>query len=274
MNRPFISFMGVVGKWAWPRLLAVAVAGSVYTHNIWFPQTRTGVRSIIAGFRPGGARTEAEPPSERKDVHAGTDHGAHAGHDEETSLELSENALRNIGLTTDAIRPIGLQTFRKTITVPAAVVEQPGRTRVQVATPMTGAITHVHAVEGEAVQPGTLLFKIQLTHEDLVKAQTNFVKTLGELDVEEQEIARLEAITKSGAVAGRFLLERQYAKEKMTALLNALRESLRLHGLSDSQVAQVVETRQLLRELQMFAPSPVRKLGPRKHCRKMQKLFC
>ena len=158
----------------------------------WFPPTRDLVRSIFACFRAGDASIEAESDSEPE--HAGHDHAAHAGHDEEASLELSGKARRNIGLTDDAIRPIRLQTYRKTIPVPAAVVEQQGRTRVLVATPMTGAITHVHAVEGQAVQPGSLLFRIRLTHEDLVKAQTNFVKTLGELDIEENEIARLERV--------------------------------------------------------------------------------
>lgn len=164
--------------------------------------------------------------------------------------------MRNIGLTAESIRPVQLQTFRKTITVPAVVVEKPGRTRVQVATPMTGAVTRIHAVEGEAVEPGTLLFQIRLTHEDLVQAQTNFVQTLGELDVEKREIARLDEITNSGAIAGKLLLDRKYAAGKLTALLSAQREALRLHGLSDEQVKQITKTRRLLRELQMYAPSP------------------
>ena len=120
---------------------------------------------------------------------------------------------------------------------------------------MTGVITHVHAVQGEAVEPGTLLFQIRLTHEDLVNAQTEFVKTLGELEVEEKEIARLQNVTRSGAVAGKLLLDREYARDKLTALLRAQRESLRLHGLSDKQVDQIARERRLLRELQVFAPS-------------------
>lgn len=254
MNRPAIHFMSAVSKWTRPALLIAVIAAGALTYSIWLPSIRNGVRVVIAGFRSGGTGIDAEPES--TDPHEGHDHAGHSGQHEETSLELSDKARRNIGLTNDRIRPIRLQTFRKTITVPAAVVEQPGRTRVQVATPMTGAITHVHVVEGEAVQPGTLLFRIQLTHEDLVQAQTNFVKTLGELDVEENEIARLKEITKSGAVPGRLLLEREYSKEKLTALLKAQHESLKLHGLSDPQVMKISKTRRLLGELQMFAPSP------------------
>ena len=256
MNQPVIRFMTSVNRWAGPVLLVVVVVAGAWTRDRWLPATHNSVRAIISGFRRGDSGVHAEFVSKPEDTHAGHEHPAHPGHNEEASLELSDSALRNIGLKDNAIRTIRFQTYRKTITVPAAVVEQPGRTRVQVATPMTGAVTHVHVVEGEAVQPGTLLFRIQLTHDDLVKAQTSLVHTLGKLDVEENEIARLKEIPNSGAVAGRFLLEHEYARESLTALLQAQRESLRLHGLSKPQVAQITKTRRLLGELQVFAPSP------------------
>ncbi len=243
----------VPAKWVWAAIIVVAAVVASLTWSRWFPATANWVNQTIATSRSGG---EVEGRAdEEDDPHAGHDHSSHAGHDEATSLELSQQALRNVGLTSDQIRPIKLESFRKSITVPAVVVERPGRTRVQVATPMTGVITHVHAVQGEAVEPGTLLFKIRLTHEDLVQAQTEFVKTLGELDVEEREVKRLTGITNTGAVAGKILLERQYAKDKLTALLRAQREALRLHGLSDQQVDRIAKERRLLRELQILAPS-------------------
>ena len=249
-----IRFSKIPMKWVWIiGLLIVAVVG-IATWSRWFPAATSWVDDTVAAFRGGGesgtedAHAEAAP-------HAGHDHGAHAGHSEETSLELSAQALRNIGLSDETIQPVKLETFRRSITVPALVVERPGRTRVQVATPMTGVITHVHAVQGEAVEPGTLLFQIRLTHEDLVNAQTEFVKTLGELEVEEKEIARLKDVTRSGAVAGKLLLDREYARDKLTALLRAQREALKLHGLSEAQVDQIASERRLLRELQIFAPS-------------------
>lgn len=241
-------------KWIWiAGLLIVAVVGGA-TWNRWFPSALSWVDSTVTAFRGGGDTGEEEGHAE-DDPHTGHDHSGHTGHSEDTSLELSNQALRNIGLSDETIQPIKLETFRRSITVPAVVVERPGRTRVQVATPMTGVITHVHAVQGEAVEPGTLLFQIRLTHEDLVNAQTEFVKTLGELEVEEKEITRLRDVTRSGAVPGKLLLDRVYARDKLTALLRAQREALRLHGLSDKQVDQIASKRRLLRELQIFAPS-------------------
>ena len=50
------------------------------------------------------------------------------------------------------MQPLKLETFRRSITVPGILVERPGRTLAEVSTPMAGVITHVHAVQGEAVE--------------------------------------------------------------------------------------------------------------------------
>ncbi|WP_339744135.1 efflux RND transporter periplasmic adaptor subunit [uncultured Rubinisphaera sp.] len=240
--------------WIWPLAIILMIGVGWLTNSIWLPALQGIVQSSVAGFRSSSPETGHDHGA-GADEHAGHDHAAHAGHDESSSLELSEQAIRNIGLSAETIRPVKLETFRKFITVPALVIERPGRTRVQVATPMTGVVTHVHAVQGEAIEPGSLLFQIRLTHEDLVQAQTDFLKYLGELDVEEREIKRLADVTNSGAIAGKVLLERQYARDKLSALAQAQREALRLHGLSDEQVEQIAQERRLLSELQIFAPS-------------------
>lgn len=266
----------------WVAGIALFLVVATTTWTFWYPAANSAVDATIAVFRPNSKSTgdthgvEAEHDhSAQADSdhdhgghdHTGHDHASHdhashddeahdhAGHNEASSLSLSTQAMRNIGLTPEYLKPLSLQTFRKSITVPAVIVERPGRTQVQVATPMTGVVTHVHAVQGEAVEPGSLLFQIRLTHEDLVQAQTEFLKTLGELDVEEREIARLRDVTTSGAVAGKLVLEREYARDRLTALLLAQREALRLHGLSEQQVEQIAQQRRLLRELQVFAPS-------------------
>lgn len=233
---------------AWTIGIAVVLTAFMLRGS-WMPGLEAWVRKTIADRRQHVSTVGHDHARES----GGHDH---AGHDEATSLELSEQALRNLGLTSEYIRPVELSTYRRSITVPAVIVERPGRTRLQVATPMTGVIRHVHAVAGEAVKPGTLLFEIRLTHEDLVLAQTNFLQTLGELDVERREITRLTEATRSGAVPRIKLLEREYAKDKLEALLSAQKEALRLHGLSQEQVDQIASSRRLLRELQVFAPNP------------------
>lgn len=243
-------------KPVWIRLgvvAAILIVGGL-TWSRWWPPLNSWVQATLARHRPAAAEDTSQHGQDDENAgHAHADHD-HA-HDEGASLELSAQALRNLGLTDEHIRPIELQTYRKSISVPAVVVVRPGRTQIQVATPMTGVVTHVHAVAGEAVAGGSLLFRVRLTHEDLVQSQTDFLRALGELEVENREIARLEKVTESGAIAGKTLLERRYAKEKLEALIRAQREALRLHGLSERQVDQIVADRRLLRELEIMAPS-------------------
>ena len=232
-------------------LLVVAVIAAVAL-GVWcVPALRHRVVGMTNGSA-AGANGSSE--GEEAHDHGGHDH-SHAGHDETNSLELSPQARRNIGLTDEMVRPVELQTFFRKLTVPAMVVEQAGRTKIQVAAPMSGLVAAVHVIQGEAISPGRPLFRLRLTHEDLVAAQTMYLKTLGELDVIRREIARLQEITNQGAVAGKVLLEKQYQEHKAQAVLNAYRESLQLHGLTEEQIDQIAKTRRLLREVSITAPS-------------------
>jgi cobalt-zinc-cadmium efflux system membrane fusion protein len=237
-------------RWAWPAGTVALAVVLLLTRAAWWPAVDRSVNRLLG-------KTSAKAGAEHdEDSHAGhTAHEDHAGHSDASSLELSTQARANLGLTKEFLQPVKLTTFRKTVSIPSMLTERPGRTELHVSTPMTGVVTEVAAFQGAAVQPGSLLFRIRLTHEDLVQSQTDFVRTLGEVDVETKEITRLKGVTESGAIAGKTLLERQYSKEKLEALLKAQREALRLHGLSDRQVDQIAKDRRLLSELRVLAPA-------------------
>lgn len=233
-------------NWIWILFFLILIPVGLLawkTQQQWMP-------AVNGMAENGKSKTESGEHGSEEDHH---DHD-HAGHEESTSLELTPQARKNIGLTEDKVIPVKLQAFTRTLTIPAIVVEMPGKTRVKVVAPMTGIITNVNVIAGEAVQPGRELFKIRLTHEDLVQAQTDFLKTLGELDVEDKEIARIKEITDKGVIAGKVLLEREYAKEKLEAILKAQREALLLHGFSEGQVDQIRDSRRLIKEHQVYAP--------------------
>src|SRR5262245_61747202 len=141
------------------------------------------------------------------------------------------------------------------------IIERPGRTSVAVAAPLTGVVTEIAAVGGEAVVAGQELFKIRLTHEEIVQAQGEFLKTLAELDVNNRELKRLESVAAEGAIAGRALLERKYEQEKQQAVLQAQREALLLHGLSEEQLAAIERDRKLLQGLTVYAPTGEEKVA-------------
>ncbi len=170
------------------------------------------------------------------------------------SVSLSDQAMKNLGLDEHSLKPIELEDYQRTITIPAVVVSKPGRTQLQVSSPLNGVVTHVHAVTGEAVTPGQLLIELRLTHEDLVEAQTEFLKTVNELEVEDREIQRLDVASQTGAIPGRNIIERRYAKEKLEGLLMSQREALRLHGLTTQQITMIESEHRLLRDLAIVAP--------------------
>lgn len=189
------------------------------------------------------------------DDHSQEDEHDH-GHSAADSLLVSETARKNLGLTDDFLQPIELRSFARTLSVPSIIVDNPGRTRLPVSAPMTGIVTHVHAVTGEAIKPGDLILEMRLTHEDLVTAQKEYLQTLGDRDIEVKQIARIEGLATAGAVSNKTLIDRQFNRDKLESQLRSQREALRLHGLSDQQISHIDEQRRLLTEIQILAPHP------------------
>jgi multidrug efflux pump subunit AcrA (membrane-fusion protein) len=116
-------------------------------------------------------------------------------------------------------------------------------------------VTKIFATEGEAVTPDQPLFEIRLTHEELVQAQANLLKTTEEVDVVRREITRLEGIGPEGIVAFKTILERKYELQKLEAVRTAERQALLLHGLSESQVDEILVKRTLLGKIVVRAPA-------------------
>ena len=228
-------------RWlALPASLVVlaTVVTAVVTYPRWLPRAK-------------GLSTAEKEPGDDHSGHGHQGHGhAHEGHDEASALELSEVAWKNIGLRTGIVTP---QTYVKTVSYPATVVERPGRSQGEITAPLTGIVTRVYPIEGEAIEPGQPLVDLRLTHEDLVTAQRNFLQSAQELDVVKREITRLESIGE-GVIAGRRVLEQKYEQQKIEAALHAQRQGLLLHGLSEQQIDGILTTRRLLPMLTVNAP--------------------
>ncbi|MEX0677343.1 MAG: efflux RND transporter periplasmic adaptor subunit [Pirellulales bacterium] len=193
--------------------------------------------------------TTADPP--KMESHSGDAHDHdHAGHSEETSIELSANGLKNIGFQPLTVE---LGTFTKTISLPAIVTERPGRSQIEITAPLTGVITKILPIRGAAVEAGGAMFEIRLTHEELVGAQRDLIRTAESLTVVKREIDRLESLGE-GIVAGQRIVEQKYEKQRLEASLRAERQALLLHGLEEKQVEDILERQQLLRSITVRAP--------------------
>lgn len=262
---------------AWWLLSLLIASTGIAIGSYWLPEVRQLAASTLGkwnntqpllesgheGHDHGSGTDDHGHEGESADAHAGEAAGAPAGeghadesdadhkHEEAAAVKLSPTAQENVGLK---LAKVELRPFDRTITVPAMVVERPGRSALQVSAPLTGVVTRIWPLQGETVMPGQPLFELRLTHEEVVEAQAEFLRTAEELDVLQREIARLEEVAKGGAIAGKTLLERQYDQQKLLGVFRAQRQRLLLHGISNSQVDEIAAKRTLLARLSVAVP--------------------
>lgn len=225
--------------------LAIAGIAAAATGHLWLPWVKSRAAEWLAD-KPSQASAAQHDRADGGDDH---DHG-HEGHSESSSIELSAKALKNIGF-----QPVTITraAFSKTVTLPAIIVERPGRSQIHITAPLTGVVSKILPVQGAAIEPGSPLFEIRLTHEELVTAQSNLIRTAESLDVVDREIARLQSLGE-GVIAGRRVLEQEYEKRKLEASLRAERQALLLHGLSEQDVESIVRDRKLFQTMVVSAP--------------------
>jgi cobalt-zinc-cadmium efflux system membrane fusion protein len=236
---------------AHPREVAMVLKTRRFATWGWLVLT-LGAVAVALVFSPQWwrwATTATDQTESTAQINGADDHGD-AGHSEATSIELSENGLKNIGFQPKTVE---LGTFVKTISLPAMITERPGRSQIEIAAPLTGVITKIFPIHGAAVEPGGALFTMRLTHEELVGAQRDLIRTSESLAVVNREIDRLESLGE-GIVAGQRILEKQYEKQRLVASLGAERQALVLHGLEPAQVDDILKNKKLLQLITVRAP--------------------
>lgn len=228
-------------------MLGLAVAAAA-TYPLW----NEPVGRLIGRESRSESSAEGNDDDHAGHDHAGHDHAEHdhPGHSDDASIELSATALRNIGYEPFEV---GLGSFDRSITVPAMVVERPGRSQLRITAPMSGVVTKIEPIHGAAIEPGAALFEIRLTHEELVTAQSALLRTVESLDVIRREIDRLTSVGE-GVVAGRRIIEQEYERQRLEASLRAESQALLLHGLTVEQVDGIVNDRQLISTIAVTAP--------------------
>ncbi len=246
-----------VAKLKYPGLIAAATASFGLTSRAG-TEHAAGHEHSLAEASEAGHQDEAPgeheaplhdkaPSAKPETASAEPDHNCV----ETETIQLSTQARANIGVQ---LTRVSLQPFDRSIAVPGMVVERPGWSLLDVTSPMTGVVTRLDCVQGEAIEPGQPLFELRLTHEDLLQVQTEFLRTLEDLDVTGREVARLQKVAAEGAIPGKTILERQYDQQRQEAALRTLRQSLLLHGLNEEQVAAIEKTRTLIQSLTVFSP--------------------
>lgn len=219
-------------------LVVVVGVVAAMTQNKWLPLLQSAVRE--------NDNTESSSEGAAHDEHAHD----HPGHSEASSIELSERGLKNIGFQPYVISP---GDYARRLNVPAVVVEVPGRSQIHITAPLTGVIEKVFITQGEAVEANQPLFQMRLTHEELVAAQREYLETLAKLSVVDRELTRLKGL-EAGVVAGKRILEQEYEQDRLQVALDASRQAMLLHGLTEGQVEEVRRSGRMFREVTVRAP--------------------
>jgi hypothetical protein len=88
--------------------------------------------------------------------------------EKQTILEISEQARKDLGLSTKAARP---QTYWRSVAIPDVVSDR------GVTSPAVGIVTEMHAFPGDTMLPGEQLFTLRLFSEYLQSTQTQLFKS-------------------------------------------------------------------------------------------------
>ena len=183
--------------------------------------------------------------------------GEEAGHEDhddahEGHVHLNEAAYRNLQLR---IRPVSLSEGKHFIQVPGEIVEKPGHSDHALAAPVNGIVTEVYALPGQAIRPNDPLFKLQVIDEPLATAQLNLLNIIARLATVSSELKRVSPLADSGTVLGRKKLELEYEQNELTLKQRLYEQELAVRGLEESQIAEIKEDKELIREFVVRMPN-------------------
>ena len=177
---------------------------------------------------------------------------------EAKTLKLTEQARKNLGLVSKAAKP---QVYWRTIEVPGAIVDRPGRSDRGVTSPAVGVVTEVHAFPGDTVKPGDRLFTLRLFSEYLQNTQSEFFKATREVELITEQRTRLEGFVKSGSVPESKLIELDSQLRRQATLIQSYRQDLLTRGLNPEQIDQVAEGT-FVSTIDVVAPPAVKSKKP------------
>lgn len=194
---------------------------------------------------------------QKKDLHLVQSEDTHSPEEhlekERDSLALGEQALRNIGITSETLKKIEVTSFGKSFTFPGMVADRPGRTRVKIPSTVSGVISRIYCVPGEFIKAGAPLFDIMLTHEDTVRCQSELITLLKKRDLAELELKRLEDLPQD--LAPKSKRDAAFNKLEIDSAIQTQRNLLILDGLPEELIREKIEgKREIVRHITIFLP--------------------
>jgi len=187
---------------------------------------------LLAGFLAAGCGQGDAPREggEHGDEHA---HEEGHGHEDEGHIELTPEALETISLKTAAAekRPVGGE-------IKTTAVIEPDKTRIAHVSPrIPGRVSAVSAFLGDKVTKGEVL--AELDSIELGQAKAEYLKAKADLEVARANYSREERLYGREITSEKEYLDARGEFLRAEAALNTSRETLRLLGLSESDVKAI-----------------------------------
>ncbi len=157
---------------------------------------------------------------------------------EATTLKMTEQARKNLGLVSKAAKP---QLYWRSIEVPGEIVDRPGFSDRGVTSPAVGVVTEVHAFPGDTVKPGDNLFTLRLFSEYLQNTQAELFRATREIQLITEQHARLEGLVKSGGIPEARLIELDSQLRRQKTLIQSYQQDLLTRGLNPEQIKNVAD---------------------------------
>lgn len=121
----------------------------------------------------------------------------------------------------------------------------------RIGSPVTGRITDLLVTEGERVKRGQVLARLHST--ELSDAQFAFLKSFSQHQVSERAAARAAQLVKADVIGTAELQRRQAEVVQTNAELAALRQQLKVLGMSDQSIEQLETSRKLNSEYSVIS---------------------
>jgi membrane fusion protein, heavy metal efflux system len=183
-----------------------------------------------------------KPPEEEK---------PHA-HETPGRVRLSPQARANLRL---AVKPATVEPYWRMIQVPGVIVERPDNTDRAIVAPITGVVTRINLMPGKTVRAGDELFSLRLTSESVQTTQGQLFKTAQELQINQDDQARLKAAQGNNSLFNAKLIELGYEQRRLNAALETYRQDLLARGIKANQI-DAIQRGDFLTEMKINAPSP------------------
>ena len=165
-----------------------------------------------------------------------------------SNISFSNEELSGLSLNLSQQSSMGLQTAlaKQTDVVPSAIYPAqaiiPLQTRRSLSSPLSGKIVQLNYVHGP-IEKGQVIAEIESP--DLLKIQEDFLATLSDLDISQQNLNRAQQLNQSGVSSTKQLQQANSAVKKLFFKKVQLKENLLLIGMAQNSIENLLSSHKL-----------------------------